>query len=89
MHGLEIAHKLWNAFYLRVKQRSAIGFIQFVHSSPNVSACINTSSTAASAISGGYLYLRNIRFTINRKRARTLSRFDQSTVMFLRKFSVS
>src|SRR5690625_1014542 len=57
--------------------------------SPNAFACSSTSSIAASAISGGYLYLRNIRFTISRRLARTLSRCDQSTVRFLRKFSVN
>src|SRR5690554_4853154 len=40
-------------------------------------------------LTGGHLCLRNIRLTIKRKMARTLSRLDQSTVRFLRRFSVS
>ena len=39
------------------------------HSSPNALACCNTSSTAASCPSGGYLYFRKIRLTISRNLA--------------------
>ena len=52
-------------------------------------ACCNTSSTAVSGWSGGYLYLRKMRFTISRSLACTLSRADQSTLSFLRRFSAN
>jgi hypothetical protein len=44
--------------------------IQETQASDKVSACFNTISTAWGSISGGYLYLRKIRFTNNRRRAR-------------------
>jgi hypothetical protein len=42
--------------------------------SDKASACCNTNSTARASWSGGYLYFRKMRLTINRSFARTVSR---------------
>jgi hypothetical protein len=57
--------------------------------SDKTSACCNTKSTARASWSGGYLYFRKMRLTINRSFARTVSRTDQSTETFFRKFSAN
>ena len=60
----------------------------FAHSPHCTSACFKTRSMASCCLSGGYLYFLKIRRTTIRKRARTLSRTCQSTVVLLRSFSV-
>ena len=57
--------------------------------SDKTSACCNTKSTARASWSGGYLYFRKMRLTINRSFTRTVSRTDQSTETFFRKFSAN
>ena len=57
--------------------------------SDKTSACCNTKSTARASWSGGYLYFRKMRLTINRSFARTVSRTDQSTETYFRKFSAN
>jgi hypothetical protein len=52
-------------------------------------ACCSTSSTAASCQVGRVLVLAQHPLDHQAQLARTLSRCDQSTVMFLRRFSVS